>query len=72
MAVPVKIVLYAPDEPTATTAARAAFERIHELNGVLSDYDPESELRGLEVAAGEASPSRLATTCFGCWPGPKR
>jgi len=64
MAVPVKIVLYAPDEPTATTAARAAFERIHELNGVLSDYDPESELRGLEVAAGEGKPVPVGDDLF--------
>jgi len=64
MAVPVKIVLYAPDEPTATTAARAAFERIHELNGVLSDYDPESELRDLEVAAAGEEPVPVGDDLF--------
>lgn len=47
MAIPIKIVLYAPDDTTASTAAQAAFERIHYLNGVFSDYDPESELRRL-------------------------
>jgi len=47
MAVPVKIVLYAADKATAAEAARAAFARIHQLNGILSDYDPESELRRL-------------------------
>ena len=47
MAVPVKIVLYAADEATAAEAAQAAFARIRQLNGILSDYDPASELRRL-------------------------
>lgn len=52
MAVPVKIVLYAPDEATATRAAGAALDRIRQLNGILSDYDPASELRRLCDTAG--------------------
>ncbi len=52
MAVPIKIVLYCADASTATGAAEAAFARIHELNGILSDYDPESELRCLCRATG--------------------
>jgi FAD:protein FMN transferase len=47
MAVPIRIVLYAPDNATASRAARAAFLRFHELNAVMSDYDPQSELRRL-------------------------
>ncbi len=47
MAVPIKIVLYASDKATAETAAEAAFRRMRELNGILSDYDPASELRRL-------------------------
>ena len=53
MAVPVKLVLYAPSEEAATRAARAAYARIAQLNGVMSDYDPESELRRLCNTAGE-------------------
>jgi len=53
MAVPVKIVLYAPDGAAASRAADAAFARIRQLNGILSDYDPESELRRLGSAAAE-------------------
>ena len=53
MAVPVKIVLYAPDGAAASRAADAAFSRIRQLNGILSDYDPESELRRLGSAAAE-------------------
>ncbi|NQT11415.1 MAG: FAD:protein FMN transferase [Planctomycetes bacterium] len=52
MAVPVKMVLYAADEATAAAAADAAFARIRQLNGILSDYDPESELRRLCDSGG--------------------
>jgi thiamine biosynthesis lipoprotein len=51
--VPVKIVLYASDEATAECAAQAAFARLDELNAVLSDYDPASELRRLCDTSGE-------------------
>lgn len=47
MAVPIRLVLYARDAETANGAAQAAFERIHQLDAVLSDYDPASELRRL-------------------------
>lgn len=53
MAVPIKIVLYAPDEATANGGARAAFDRIRRLNGIMSDYDPQSELRRLCNTAGQ-------------------
>jgi len=47
MAIPIRIVLYAPDAATANRAAEAAFARIRQLNGILSDSDPTSELRRL-------------------------
>ena len=47
MAVPIRIVLYAPDNATASQSAQAGFLRFHELNAVCSDYDPQSELRRL-------------------------
>ena len=53
MAVTVKIILYCADSDIATAAAKDAFSRIHALNGILSDYDPESELRRLCDTAGE-------------------
>jgi thiamine biosynthesis lipoprotein len=53
MAVTVRVILYSADEPAATAAAKAAFERVHELNGILSDYDPQSELRRLCDTAGQ-------------------
>jgi FAD:protein FMN transferase len=53
MAVSVRIVLYSVDAEAATTAAKETFSRIHALNGILSDYDPQSELRRLCDTAGE-------------------
>jgi thiamine biosynthesis lipoprotein len=44
MAVPARIVLYAPDEAAARSAARAAFDRMSALELVMSDYREDSEL----------------------------
>lgn len=43
----VTLVLHAPDETAARQAARAGFDRIAELESVLSDYRTESEVRQL-------------------------
>ena len=53
MAAAFRIVLYAPDRTTADTAAGAAFARIHQLGGLMSDYDPNSELRRLCLTSGQ-------------------
>jgi thiamine biosynthesis lipoprotein len=47
-----RIVLYAPDEATAKKAAAAAFERIAQLDGIMSDYKATSELMQLCKQAG--------------------
>jgi thiamine biosynthesis lipoprotein len=47
-----KIILYAPDAATAEKASRAAFQRIAELDGIMSDYRPASELMQLCKKAG--------------------
>src|SRR4030043_291071 len=52
MAVPMKLVFYAPDRDTANRAAESLFQRFRQLNDVLSDYDPESELRRVCDTAG--------------------
>lgn len=44
MGVEARVVLHAPDAATAWHAARAAFDRIAELDSVMSDYRPDSEL----------------------------
>ncbi|HVU86037.1 MAG TPA: FAD:protein FMN transferase [Pirellulales bacterium] len=48
-----KLLLYAADQTAANRAAAAAFDRIHQLNGVMSDYDPASELSRLSDTAGQ-------------------
>lgn len=55
MGMPFKLALYAVDEASANTAARAAFARIKQLNGILSDYEPESELMLLCKSAGQGA-----------------
>src|SRR5271156_3762315 len=47
-----RIVLYAPDEATAKKASEAAFARIAELDGIMSDYKQTSELMQLCKKAG--------------------
>jgi len=52
MGLPFRIVLYARDRASAEAAANAAFARIAELNGILSDYDSDSELSRLSQTSG--------------------
>lgn len=40
----VRIIVYAHDPPQARKAMKAAFARVSELDSILSDYNPESEL----------------------------
>ena len=44
MGVEARVVLHAPDAASARHAARAAFDRIADLDSVMSDYRPDSEL----------------------------
>jgi thiamine biosynthesis lipoprotein len=53
MGVQVRMVLYAPSDPVARSAARTAFARIAELDDKLSDYRPASEVRLLSERPGE-------------------
>jgi thiamine biosynthesis lipoprotein len=53
----VKITLYASDEASAGRAFRAAFDRIADLDRILSDYKPDSELNQLTTkAVGHRAP----------------
>jgi len=56
MGVAVRIELYAPDDATARTAARAAYARIAELEDIMSDYRAESEVRRLAERPDAAVP----------------
>ena len=42
-----RIVMYAPDKATAEEAAKASFARVTELDQIMSDYNPKSELMRL-------------------------
>ncbi|MFL5342657.1 MAG: FAD:protein FMN transferase [Gemmataceae bacterium] len=61
-----RIVLYAADQVAANAAAKAAFNRVAELNRIMSDYDSTSELMRLCLAnantAGE--PVRVSDELF--------
>lgn len=46
------VTLYAPSREAAETAAVAAFDRIRELNAILSDYEDDSELNRLRHTSG--------------------
>lgn len=53
----VRVTVYTPDEQAARDAFRAAFDRIRDLDAILSDYRPDSELsRITRAAAGRAVP----------------
>ena len=55
-----KLTFYAADESSANRAAVAAYARIGELNSVMSDYDPASELSQLSKTAGSGRPIPLS------------
>ena len=53
----VRVTVYTPDEHTAKAAFRAAFDRIRDLDGILSDYKPDSELNRItKTAVDRATP----------------
>ncbi len=60
MGLPFRIVVYAPDKPTAEAAARAAFNRIKQLNDLLSDYEDDSELSRLSRTAGSGQAVKVS------------
>jgi FAD:protein FMN transferase len=64
MGVPVTITVYAPREEAANTAISAAFARIKELNDILSDYDPDSELMRLCRDAKPGQPVVVSPELF--------
>ncbi len=47
MGIPVIITLYAPTQLIANQASKAAYDRFREIDRIMSDYDPDSELMQL-------------------------
>ena len=62
----VRVVLYAPDQETADTAAKAVFARVEDLNRIMSDYLPDSELMRLcrKSAEKPAGPVKVSDDLF--------
>ena len=63
MGVECRIVLYARDVATAKRACTAAFDRIAQLDAIMSDYRPDSELMQLCAKAHEA-PVKVSEDLF--------
>jgi thiamine biosynthesis lipoprotein len=57
------ITLYAPDELEAQSAATAAFARVAQLNQMMTDYDPDSELMRLSRSP-VGQPVRVSAELF--------
>ena len=53
---PFHLTLVAHTREEGGTAAAAAFDRIHQLNGVFSDYDADSEVSRLSRLSGNGRP----------------
>lgn len=63
MGVDARLVVYAPDQPTAERACTAAFARIAALDTIMSDYRRDSELMRLCEHAG-GPPVRVSPDLF--------
>jgi FAD:protein FMN transferase len=59
----VRVAVYTPDERAARDAFRAAFDRIRQLDRILSDYQPRSELNQITTAA-VGRPMRISDDLF--------
>jgi FAD:protein FMN transferase len=59
----VRLTIYAAGEPAATRAFRAAFDRIRDLDDILSDYHPDSEL-SLVTKTAAGRPVRVSDDLF--------
>ena len=64
---PFRVAVYAADEPAANNAADAAFARVDQLNAILSDYAPDSEISRLSKRTADgpmAEPVRVSEDLF--------
>lgn len=60
----VNATVYCRGEARANEAIRAAFNRLDELNRILSDYEPESELNRLVKTSGPGRPVEVSAPLF--------
>jgi FAD:protein FMN transferase len=61
-----RVVLFAPDRAAADRAAKAVFARVEDLNRIMSDYIPDSELMRLckQSATTPAGPVKVSDDLF--------
>jgi thiamine biosynthesis lipoprotein len=64
MGLPWRIVLYAASDREAEEAADAAWRRIADLNRILSDYEPDSELSRLSRSSGSGAAVPVSEDLF--------
>ena len=64
MGTQITIILYAQDETEAYRASEAAFERIEELNQMMSDYIENSELNRLSRTSGSGEWMKISNDLF--------
>lgn len=60
----VEVTLYASEETVANQSAQAAYDRIEELNRILSDYNPDSEVMQLCRTAGSGKSVKVSSELF--------
>ncbi|QDT54317.1 Thiamine biosynthesis lipoprotein ApbE precursor [Caulifigura coniformis] len=63
-AAPVRLLVYAPSEALANNVSRDVFARLKQLDRIMSDYDPESELSRLCAQAGSGRPVSVSRELF--------
>jgi len=64
MGVPWQLQIYADDPKLALEASELAFDRVKELDRILSDYDPDSELNQLCSNAQPGQPTTVSEDLF--------
>lgn len=64
MGVIFRLSVYGSDSDVANKAADAAYERVHQLNGIFSDYDGSSEVRQLCEKSAPGHPVRVSEELF--------
>ncbi|MDR1383214.1 MAG: FAD:protein FMN transferase [Planctomycetaceae bacterium] len=65
MSIPSRIIVCADNELDAEHAAGAAFQRFDELNGVMSDYDSDSEVMQIcQIGAKSGKPVQVSDDLF--------
>lgn len=64
MGVQFRLSVYASDSGVANKAAEAAYARVHDLNGIFSDYEGSSEVRRLCDKSGPGRPVQVSAELF--------